>query len=180
VVGGASLTAIVSFFLTTTMPVASSSRRRTNGRAARQLSSDGIEEDQPTQHQGEDDEVDEDEDEDQPGQQASPTRPARFKKGKLSKGRRSGLKERSGDNEDEEDDDDGRIDVENFKDQPLAKEDAGKVAGIIKDWEMIRKQSQSGAGGWMASIGVSMADLMDEEEAKRASSSFLSALKLPL
>jgi E3 SUMO-protein ligase NSE2 len=163
------------------MPVASSSRRRTNGRAARQPSSDGIEEDQPTQHQGEDDEVDEDEDEDEPaGQQASPTRPARFKKGRLSKGKRSGPKERSGDNEDEEDDDDGRIDVENFKDQPLAKEDAGKVAGIIKDWEMIRKQSQSGAGGWMASIGVSMADLMDEEEAKRASSDSQLTFNSPL
>jgi len=156
------------------MPVASSSRRKTNGRAARQPSSDGIEEDQLVQHQREDDEVDDDDDEDEPaGQQPSPTRPARFKKEKLSKGRRSGPKERSGDNGDEEDDDDGRIDVENFKDQPLAKEDAGKVAGIIKDWEMIRKQSQSGAGGWMASIGVSMADLMDEEEAKRASSSSL-------
>jgi len=146
------------------MAVATSSRRRTNGRANRQHSSDGIEEDQPTQHQGEDDEVDEDEDE---GEQASPTRPARFKKEKLSKGRRSDPRKPAGGNDNGEDDGEDRIDVENFKDQPLAREDAGKVGGIIKDWEMIRKQSQSGAGGWMTSIGVSMADLMDEEEAKK-------------
>jgi hypothetical protein len=144
------------------MPVATSSRRRTNGRANRQPSSDGIEEDQPTQHQGQDDEVDEDEDED-----GQPSRPARVKKEKLSKGRHSGHNDPASDNDDDDDDDEGRIDVENFKDQPLSREDAGKVAGIIKDWEMIRKQSQSGAGGLMESIGVSMADLMDEEEAEK-------------
>jgi len=142
------------------MPVASSSRRKTNGHPNRHLSSDGIEEDQPTQHGGEDEEVDDDEDE-------QPVRSARVKREKLSKGRRPDPKEPTGDNSDEEDDDEDRIDVENFKDQPLAREDASKVAGIIKDWEMIRKQSQSGAGGWMEGIGVSMADLMDEEEAKK-------------
>jgi E3 SUMO-protein ligase NSE2 len=147
------------------MPVATSSRRRTNGRANRQPSSDGIEEDQPTQHRGEDDEVD-DEDEDE-----QPSRSARAKKEKISKGKPSHPKAHAGDNDEGEDDDEGRIDVENFKDQPLAREDAGKVAGIIKDWEMIRKQSQSGASGWMENIGVSMADLMDEEEAKKVTNS---------
>ena len=142
------------------MPVASSSRRRTNGRTNRQPSSDGIEEDHPTQHQGEDDGVDEDGDEDE-----QPSRSARVKKERISKRKQPDPKVPVGDNED--DDDDDRIDVENFKDQPLAREDAGKVAGIIKDWEMIRKQSQSGAGGWMEGIGVSMADLMDGEEAQK-------------
>ena len=158
--GACSHTAFCCFLLhTTTMPVASSSRRKTNGRTNRQPSSDGIEEDQPTQHRGQDEEVDDDEDEDE-----QPVRSARVKKEKLSKGKRPDPKEPAGD---EEDDDEDRIDVENFKDQPLAREDASKVAGIIKDWEMIRKQSQSGAGGWMEGIGVSMADLMDEKEAKK-------------
>ena len=160
----ATSTSLQVHFLSTnsTMPVSSSSRRRANG-TNRQHSSDGIEEDQPTQSQGEDDDVDEDE---------QSSRSARVKKEKLSKGKRSDPKEPTGDGNDEEDDDDGRIDVENFKDQPLAKEDASKVAGIIKDWEMIRKQSQSGAGGWMENIGVSMADLMDEEEGKKVNSDF--------
>jgi hypothetical protein len=142
-----------------TMPIASSSRRRTNSRTNRQPSSDGIEEDHPTQHRGEDDGVDEDGDEDE-----QPSRSARVKKERISKGKQPDPKVPAGDNED---DDDDRIDVENFKDQPLAREDAGKVTGIIKDWEMIRKQSQSGAGGWIEGIGVSMADLMDGEEAQK-------------
>jgi E3 SUMO-protein ligase NSE2 len=146
------------------MPVATSSRRRTNGRANRQPSSDGIEEDRPTQ-QGKDDDVDEDDDEDE-----QPSRSARVKKEKLSKAKRPDPKEPTSANDDDQDDDEDRIDVENFKDQPLAREDASKVAGIIKDWEMIRKQSQSGAGGWMEGIGVSMADLMDGEEAKKVNS----------
>lgn len=144
------------------MPAASSSRRRNNGRS-RVLASDDIEEDQHSQHENEDDDVDEDENEEQP------SRSARVKKEKLSRSRRSQHVESAGDEDEDEDEvDENRIDIANFKDQPLSKDDSGpKINGIIKDWEMIRKQSQHSVKGLMDSIGVSMADLMQPEEAKK-------------
>lgn len=159
---------LVNLLFIFVMPVATSSRRKKNARSNRAPSSDGIEEDQPTQG-GEDDEVDDDEEGDQP------SRSARVKKEKLVKGRRLAPKAPARDEDDDDDDgegdaedaDMGRIDVENFKDQPLSREDAGKVSGIIKDWEMIRKRNDDAAKGLMENIGISMADLMEEEEATK-------------
>jgi hypothetical protein len=160
------------------MPVTSSSRRKTlptKGRSSRNRapSSDRIEEDLDSQPEaGTDDDVDNDNNEDE-DEDEQPVRPSRVKKEKTSKtGRRS---RPTADDDEEEDEDEeqvnedhgDRIDVANFKDQPLARSDAGKLTGITKDWEMVRKQSQSAANGLMENIGVSMADLMDEDEATK-------------
>lgn len=140
------------------MPAASSSRRKPS---RRQPSSDGIEEDQSTQYRRDADDVDEEEE---------PSRSAKVKKEKQSKAKRSEVQRAPRDADDEEDEEeDDRIDVENFQDQPLSKDDAAKIHGMIKDWEMIRKQSQDSARNLMVNIGVSMADLMEGDEAKQVS-----------
>lgn len=126
---------------------------------------------------GTDDDVDNDNDEDE-DEDEQPVRPSRVKKEKTSKtGRRS---RPTADDDDEDEDEEqvnedhgDRIDVANFKDQPLARSDAGKLTGITKDWEMVRKQSQSAANGLMENIGVSMADLMDENEATKVRDRYL-------
>ncbi|KAF7982922.1 hypothetical protein HWV62_25204 [Athelia sp. TMB] len=138
------------------MPVATSSRRKTNGHSRREPSSDGIEDAAPTQEAADDDVDDEADEEEQP------SRSARVKKEK--KGGRSARKpavEKDGD-----DDDDDRIDVNNFPDQPLSKESATAISGTIKDWEMIKTKTKQTAQ-FMESIGVSVADLMEADEAEK-------------
>lgn len=151
------------------MPIATSSRRNTlptKGRSSRNRSpsSDRIEEGSDNEPEVGNDDVDnnsdnEDEDEDQP------VPPSRVKKEKISRRLRAAAD--SADEEQGNEDNEDRIDVANFKDQPLARSDAGNFTGIITDWQMVRKQSQSAANGLMENIGVSMADLMDEDESTK-------------
>lgn len=85
--------------------------------------------------------------------------------------------------DDEEEDADGegvgapiendRIDVNNFPDQPLSKEHATNLAGILRDWDMMRKTNSESTKGAIVSIAVSMADLMDGEESKAVSASLV-------
>lgn len=147
------------------MPTATSSRRKTNGRSRREPSSDGIEDAAPSQGAAEDDVEEE-----------QPSRSARTVK-KEKKGGRSAPRPTVDD--DDEDDEDAageggeghtdydRIDVNNFPDQPLTKDTAPNIKGILSDWDMIRKINTTSAKGALESIGVSMADLMDEDQATK-------------
>lgn len=144
------------------MPVASSSRK-SNGRSSRRRdpSSDGIEDAQASQRQIAGDDELEDEEEEQP---------RRSKKGKsIAREVGSDAEENGGDEEDELEDD-GRIDVNNFRDQPLIKTEAGKIKGVASDWAVVRTQSQNTVKEFMNGVGTSLADLLPPDEAEKVSS----------
>ena len=132
------------------MPAASSSRRKTMPKSRlsrnREPSSDGIEEDSSQRRieEGEDeDDVDNDNDDDEP-----PVRSSRVKKEKLSKANRRSRRPADDENDEQVNEEhEGRIDVANFKDQPLARSAATTFTGVMSDWNTIRKQSQE-RGKW--------------------------------
>lgn len=146
------------------MAVASSSRQKSSGRSSRRRdpSSDGIEDAQVSQRRIASDDELEDEEEEQP------RRSAKGKKGKPT--REIGSEAEDDGDEDDELEDDGRIDVNNFKDQPLIKTEAGKIKGVASDWANIRTQSQNTVKGLMDNVGTSLADLMPPDEAEKVSS----------
>lgn len=113
------------------MPVATSSRRK---HAARRQNSEDIEDTRSTQINGHDDDVS---DED---------RPRKVKSEKKAKGKQRAVapvhEDEDGDagaaeDIDDEDDED-RIDVTNFPNQPLRKQDITKLQGISGDWTDMR------------------------------------------
>jgi len=113
------------------MPVATSSRRK---HAARRQNSEDIEETRSTQINGNDDDVS---DED---------RPRKVKSEKKAKGKQRAAPPAEEDEDgdagaaddmDDEDDED-RIDVTNFANQPLRKQDITKLQGISGDWTDMR------------------------------------------
>jgi len=109
------------------MPVATSSRRK---HAARRQNSEDIEDTRGTQINGNDDDVS---DED---------RPRKVKSEKKAKGKQKAApppdEDEDGDagaaEDDDDEDDDDRIDVTNFLNQPLRKQDITKLQGISGDW----------------------------------------------
>lgn len=66
---------------------------------------------------------------------------------------------------DDDDDDDGRIDIQNFHDQPLDRKEGAKLHGIAQDWEMIRKQIHQGSFRLVKDVAVSLAEVMEVGEA---------------
>ncbi|KAK7048279.1 hypothetical protein R3P38DRAFT_2868407 [Favolaschia claudopus] len=136
------------------MPVATSSRRR---KATHQVSSD-IEEDQPTQARAPRDEVDDDEDE--------APRPFKKEKGKSAvkkeKGKAPVRKEPKVEDEDDEDDEDDRIDIDNFADQPITKDDAPRINGFASDWKIIEKAMRQ-PSAVISAVATSMAEVASEE-----------------
>lgn len=136
------------------MPVATSSRQKSNGQSSRRRgpSSDDIEEARASQLQ-----IASEEDEE-------PKRKGR--KGNLARAMDSEAEE-SGDEDGEPED--SCIDINNFKDQPLIKTEAGKIKGVASDWENIRTQSQNTVKGLMDNVGTSLADLMPPDEAEKVS-----------
>lgn len=68
----------------------------------------------------------------------------------------------------ESDDDDGRIDVENFRDQPLDKKEGAKLHGIAQDWELIRKQIHQGSFSLVKDVAISLADVMEVDQSVKA------------
>ncbi|KAI6122486.1 hypothetical protein EDD16DRAFT_1691819 [Pisolithus croceorrhizus] len=68
----------------------------------------------------------------------------------------------------ESDDDDGRIDVENFRDQPLDKKEGAKLHGIAQDWELIRKQIHQGSFSLVKDVAISLADVMEIDQSVKA------------
>lgn len=142
------------------MAPATSSRRKTHTR--RQASSD-IEEGQPSQREARDDVMDEDED--------GPPRRSTVKKEKEKKPTKKQERAPVPDAEDvgdgaEEDDDDEVIDVDNFANQPLLKQDLTKLTGLSSDWEGISKKIRQ---GWDAveQVAISFADVGEGEEAQK-------------
>ena len=139
------------------MPVATTSRQKSSRQ--RDPSSDGIEEIQASQRRIANNDELEDEVEEQP------KRSTKGRKGNPA-GAMGSETEESG-YEDEELEDDSRINVNNFKDQPLIKAEAGKIKGVASDWENIRTQSQNTVKGLMDNVGTSLADLMQPDEAEK-------------
>lgn len=139
------------------MPVASSSRRRN---VRRQASSD-IEEDHPTQR-GAQEEVDEDEEE-QPRRKNVKKERTSAKKAKVEKGTVKA------NNSDDDDDDDDRIDIANFRNQPLRKADATKLQGLTKDWESLR-QNIAQNFKHVRSVAISVADATEPDQGAKVSS----------
>jgi len=129
------------------MPAASS-RRRTH---RRQASSD-IEDGQPSQVSARDD-VDEDEEE-------QPRPPARTASSKKGKGRAVAQAPAADEDETE------RIDVTNFGDQPLKKEDILKIGGLARDWQQV-VESVAKFGAVFGNVGVSLADASNEETTRK-------------
>ncbi|KIK86881.1 hypothetical protein PAXRUDRAFT_152549 [Paxillus rubicundulus Ve08.2h10] len=140
------------------MPIASSSRQSRRRRAP---SYDHIEEDVPTQRNG-DDVVD--------GGGSEEEQPVRktVKKEKKSKIARNKaeLVQAGPSNVDGEDYD--RIDLESFRDQPLDKKEGAKLHGIAQDWEMIRKQIHQSSFALVKDVAISLADVMEAGQAEEA------------
>jgi len=113
------------------MPVASSSRRKP---AARRQNSEDIEDTRSTQINGYDDDVSDEE------------RPRKVKTEKKAKGKQRAAPPVDEDDEgdagaaadDDDDDDEDRIDVTNFPNQPLRRQDLTKLQGISGDWTDMR------------------------------------------
>ncbi|KAJ8587279.1 hypothetical protein M405DRAFT_852965 [Rhizopogon salebrosus TDB-379] len=139
------------------------SRLRKSTRSRREPSEDGIEEDNPSQRVGNNDDVEGGEDEEeQPRRRVKQTKTVAKKQ----------TREES-EHEDEpfgvaDDDEDDRIDINNFHDQPLDKKDAGRLAGIAQDWEMIRKQIHQGSFSLVKDVANSLADVLEDDHADQA------------
>lgn len=157
----------VAFFLDSSplnisnMPTASFSRRN----ASRRQASSDIEEDQLTQRRRREAVDDEDE---EPRRRMNGVK----KEKKASSSRQTA---RNGDNKDDNDngeDEDGRIDVENFHDQPLSRADLPKLQGLSKDWQQMGKQVQQ---NWnvIADVAASVADAAEGADAEAVCFSFL-------
>lgn len=143
------------------MPTASFSRRN----ASRRQASSDIEEDQLTQRRRREAVDDEDE---EPRRRMNGVK----KEKKASSSRQTA---RNGDNKDDNDngeDEDGRIDVENFHDQPLSRADLPKLQGLSKDWQQMGKQVQQ---NWnvIADVAASVADAAEGADAEAVCFSFL-------
>jgi E3 SUMO-protein ligase NSE2 len=127
------------------------SRRKSH---RRQASSD-IEDGQSTQRSARD-EVDEEEEE-----QPRPTK--RIASSKKGKGRATAIEKAPAE---DSDNDTERIDVSNFSDQPLRREDMVKINGLGRDWQAVADQI-SNFGPVFGSVGASIADTSSDESAQK-------------
>ena len=113
------------------MPVATSSRRKP---AARRQNSEDIEDTRSTQVNGHEDDVSDEE------------RPRKVKSEKKAKGKQRAAPPVDEDDDGDagaaedldDDDDEDRIDVSNFPNQPLRRQDLTKLQGISGDWTDMR------------------------------------------
>lgn len=144
----------------TTMAVGSSSRYKSKAR--RQASSD-IEEDQPTQGKNKD-RADDDED-------AHSRRSRTVKREKKPTASRRAKDDDSGENvagggENDEDNDDGRINIDDFHNQPLVKADGGKLQGLASDWDLMEKKIRQ---NWnvVGDVAAAMAEVAEGKEGEK-------------
>jgi len=125
----------------TVMPVATFSRRKSTAR--RQASSD-IEEDRPTQQRAGEQVDDEDSEDEKPRVHRRPNGVKKEKKGnslrQVEKTREDGDEHSNGE------DDDDRIDVENFQNHPLRRDDLQKLQGLSKDWQQMEESVRKNWG----------------------------------
>ena len=144
------------------MPVASKSRKR---RFRRAPSSDNIEEEEdPSQRHADD--VDNGGDSEEDVQPVRKT--VTVKKEKKPKITRDDTRASAAgpSNARDDDDDDDRIDIENFRDQPLDRKEGAKLHGIAQDWEMIRKQIHQSSFRLVKDVALSLADVMEVGQAE--------------
>jgi hypothetical protein len=142
------------------MPVASSSRQSRRRRAP---SSDHIEEDFPTQRNGDDVDIGGVSEEEQPARRTV----KKEKKPKIARNKAEPLQ--AGPSNVDGDEDYDRIDLENFHDQPLDKKEGAKLHGIAQDWEMIRKQIHQSSFSLVKDVAISLADVMEAGQAEEVS-----------
>jgi hypothetical protein len=119
-------------FQTFTMPVATSSRRK---HAARRQNSEDIEETRSTQINGNDDDVS---DEDRPRRKVKSEKKAKGKQRAAPPAEEDEDGDAGAANDMDDEDDEDRIDVTNFPNQPLRKQDITKLQGISGDWTDMR------------------------------------------
>ncbi|KDQ62282.1 hypothetical protein JAAARDRAFT_95963, partial [Jaapia argillacea MUCL 33604] len=143
------------------MPAASSSRR--SRRSQRDVSEDGIEEDQSTQQGGHDDVEDEEE---QPRRSGKSVKREKSTTQKRQRREIEPVPEEPAGGDDEEDDA-GRIDVENFQNQPLDKKEGQKITGIASDWSMMQKNVHDSAFALVRELGSSLADVAEGEQGEK-------------
>jgi len=143
------------------MPAASSSRRRRN----REPSEDRIENEDFTQRGRENDDVDEEDE--QPRRKST-------KEKKLSVKKSKARNEPQGDDDEgegkQQEDDDDRIDVNDFKDQPLDRKDAPKISGIAQDWKAIRENVHTSSFQLVTDIAASLAEVEGESQEDKKTS----------
>ncbi|RDB17908.1 E3 SUMO-protein ligase nse2 [Hypsizygus marmoreus] len=144
------------------MPVSTFSRRKSS---RRQMSSD-IEEDRPSQSRA--DEQVEEADEGPSRRRTNGVK--KEKKPNISR-RQERAPEVNGnrdedDEDDDDDDEDGRIDIANFRDQPLAKTDVVKLQGIARDWNQMEITTRQ---NWrvVGDVAVAIADAAEGEDAEQ-------------
>lgn len=137
------------------MPAAGSSRRRRN----REPSDDRIEVEDPSQRRDDDDDDDVDQEEELPRRKSKKEKKPNIRK---SKGRPEPQDDDDEGQQAEEDDD--RIDVNDFKDQPLDRKDAGKIAGISQDWKAIRENVHTSSFQLVIDIAASLAEVEGESQ----------------
>lgn len=145
------------------MPAATKSRNR---RVRRAPSSDHIEEeDDPSQRHADDVDNDEDSEGDvQPVRKTTAVK--KEKKPRINRGdTEAPTAGPSNANRNDDDDDDGRIDIQNFHDQPLDRKEGAKLHGIAQDWEMIRKQIHQSSFRLVKDVAISLAEVIEVGEA---------------
>ncbi|KAF5315078.1 hypothetical protein D9619_007295 [Psilocybe cf. subviscida] len=64
------------------------------------------------------------------------------------------------DGDDDDDDDDDRIDVDNFPDQPIRKDDLRKLEGFVSDWQLMKANVDKNDTIY-SSVAVALAELSD-------------------
>jgi len=114
------------------MPVATSSRRKPY---AHRQNSEDIEDVRNTQANG-----DAVSDEERPRAAKTRVKTEKKEKGKQKANADEDEDEDPGSEEDEDEDEDDRIDVSNFPDRPLRRNDLTKLKGISDDWKSMRTQ----------------------------------------
>jgi hypothetical protein len=142
------------------MPTATFSRRNTS---RRQASSD-IEEDRSPKRRGREAVDDEEDEDEQPRRRVNGVK----KEKKVTSSRQAAKQPENGHDkidDDDDGDDDDRIDVKNFRNQPLSRADLPKLQGISNDWQQMERQVQQ---NWnvIADVATSLADAAEGNDAE--------------
>ncbi|TFK40601.1 hypothetical protein BDQ12DRAFT_770143 [Crucibulum laeve] len=138
------------------MPVASSSRRKAN---TRRMNSSDIEEDTFTQPQADDDV---ESDHDRPRQSKRPKKEVKNET-KAARKQRAVPTKADANDEEEDSNEDERIDVDDFPDQPLRKDQMTMLNNIAKDW-LKMEQTIGQHWGALRDVGSAIAETADGDE----------------
>ncbi|KAH9480472.1 E3 SUMO-protein ligase NSE2 [Psilocybe cubensis] len=145
------------------MPVATSSRRKPT---SRRLNSEDIEDVRNTQASRKTDDVSDAEDRPRTGKKVSVKREKDLRR--RSNGKQRADPEAEDENDEDEDD---RIDVENFPDQPLRRDDLQKLQGLSKEWitmrDRVSKRSELYEEVAAAMVGAGEKDVASSKELQK-------------